>query len=253
MERSKITAAIITMNEEDNIRKCLESLSWVDEIVVVDGESTDKTVEIAKSFGAKIVTHRFEGDFGLERNIGIQHASGEWMLALDADEIVPKETKEAILRILSEDTGVDAYNVLRKQCFLGHFMQYGGRYHRIVNLFRKDKTRFEGKVHHLVKVDGKIKDADFCIEHYPFNSIAQFIDKHNRYTECEAREMFENYGRNKLKEVKYNITIKPAKLFLKTYLKKKGYKDGIHGLVFCLLFTWGYILRWSKYWELCQK
>ncbi len=252
MPKMKISAVIITKNEEDNIKRCLESLGWVDEIVIVDGESTDKTIEIAKSYGAKIVTHNFEGDFALERNIGNQNASGNWILALDADEVVPHETRQGIEEILKRGTDIDAFNVLRKQYFLGRYMRYGGRFHRIINLFRKDKTHFEGKVHHLVKVDGKIKDADFCIEHYPFNSISQFINKHNRYTDYEASEMFEKFGNTKAGEIKYNLSLKPIKLFFKTYVKKQGYRDGLHGLVFCLLFTWSYILRWAKYWELCE-
>jgi len=253
MPKNKISAVIITKNEEDNIARCLDSLKWVDEIIVVDGESEDRTPEIARSYGAKIITHVFEGDFGLERNIGNKNASGEWILALDADEVIPQKTRLKIEEILKNGTDADAYNVLRKQFFLGKFMEHGGGYHRIINFFKKDKTHFDGKVHHLVKVDGKILDADFCIEHYPFNSISQFIMKHNRYTDCEAKEMFENFGPEKYGEVKYNLSLKPIKLFFKTYIKKKGYKDGLHGLVFCLLFAWSHILKWSKYWELCEK
>jgi len=251
MQKNSISAVIITKNEEQNIKKCLESLKWVDEIVIVDGESTDRTVDIAKSYNAKVVTHKFEGDFGLERNIGSQNATGTWVLALDADEVVPDSTKEKIQNLLKHGTDADAFNVLRKQYFLGKFMEYGGRYHRIVNLYRREKTKFEGKVHHLVKVSGTVKDADFYIEHYPFFSIEQFIEKHNRYTTCEAREMFENFKDTKFDEIRKNITVKPIKLFFKTYFKKKGYKDGLHGLVFCILFTWSYILRWVKYWGLC--
>jgi len=253
MQKNRISAVIITKNEEENIRRCLESLKWVDEIVIVDGESDDKTVEIAKSYGAKIISHPFKGDFGLERNIGNLNAEGEWILALDADEVMPQETRRRIEDVINNGTNADAFNVLRKQYFLGRFMQYGGRYHRIINFFKKSKTQFEGKVHHLVKVDGIVEDADFYIEHYPFNSISQFITKHNRYTDYEAKELYETFGKNKLQEIKYNITIRSIKLFLKTYLKKQGYRDGLHGLVFCLLFTWSYILRWMKYWELCQK
>ncbi|NQT22632.1 MAG: glycosyltransferase family 2 protein [Candidatus Omnitrophica bacterium] len=253
MPRDRISAVIITKDEEGNIARCLDSLKWVDEIVVVDGESRDRTPEIALSYGAKVITHKFESDFGLERNIGNDNASGKWIIAMDADEVLPPDTRTKIEGILDKGTDADAYNVLRKQFFLGKFMEHGGRYHRIINFFKKDKTHFEGKVHHLVKVKGTVKDADFCIEHYPFNSISQFTAKHNRYTDCEAKEMLENFGDSKYKEIRYNLTVKPIKLFIKTYIKKKGYKDGLHGLVFCLLFTWGSILKWAKYWELCEN
>lgn len=253
MERSSVSAVIITFNEEENITRCLESVKWVDEIVVVDGYSSDRTVEIAKDFGAKIILHKFEGDFGLERNMGNQNASCDWILALDADEEIPLETRKEIEQILEDGSEYSAYNVLRKQYLLGHFMRYGGRLHRIINFYRRGKAYFEGKVHHLVKVDGKVKDAFFAINHYPFNTISQFIEKHNRYTGYEAMEMFEKYGHTKLKEVRHNLTWKPMKIFFKTYIKKKGFKDGVYGLVFCVLFTFSYFLKWAKYWELCVK
>lgn len=250
-EKAAISAVIITFNEEENIRRCLESVKWVNEIVVVDGYSQDKTVEIAKEFGAKVVMHKFEGDFGLERNIGNQNATGEWVLALDADEEIPEKTRIDIEKILKNGTRHSAYNVLRKQYFLGHFMEHGGRHHRIINFYRRKNVHFEGKVHHLVKVDGEVKDVDFSINHYPFNSISQFINKQDRYTSVEAKEMFEKYGSTKSGEVRYNLTLKPIKIFFKTYVKKAGYKDGLHGLIFCILFSWSYFLRWAKYWELC--
>ncbi|MBI4974707.1 MAG: glycosyltransferase family 2 protein [Candidatus Omnitrophica bacterium] len=248
-KRGTISAVIITFNEELNIRRCLESIKWVDEIVVVDGGSQDKTVEIAKGYGAKVITHKFEGDFGLERNIGNENATSDWILALDADEEIPEATRKAIEEILKDNPKVSAYNVLRNQYFLGFFLRYGGRQHRIVNFYKRGKAHFEGKVHHLVRVDGVVRDADFAINHYPFNSISQFIQKHDRYTTYEADEMFEKFGSGKLAEVRYNLTWKPAKIFFKTYIKKKGYKDGVHGLIFCILFSWSYFIRWAKYWE----
>lgn len=253
MKKASISAVIITYNEEDNIKRCLDSLGWVDEIVVVDGYSADKTVDIAKEYGAKIIMHKFEGDFGLERNIGNQNAKGDWILALDADEEIPVSTRREIEKILAEGTEFSGYNVFRDQLFLGRLMEYGGRRHRIINFYRREKTHFDGKVHHLVKVDGKVKDADFAINHYPFNSISQFVQKHDRYTRYEAEEMFEKYGKTKYDEIRYNLMWKPLKIFFKTYIKKKGHKDGLHGLVFCILFSWGYFLRWAKYWELCNK
>ncbi len=108
MPRERISAVIITKNEEGNIERCLKSLKWVDEIVVIDGESDDRTVELAKAYGAKVITHKFEGDFGLERNLGNQHATGDWVLALDADEVMPKETADAIKKMLQKGTDADA-------------------------------------------------------------------------------------------------------------------------------------------------
>ena len=253
MPRAKISAVVITKNEERNIKRCLESLKWVDEVVIVDGLSTDKTVEIAKSYGAKIVEHKFEGDFGLERNIGNDNATSDWILALDADEAIPDNTRKEIENILEKESEFDAYNVPRLQYFLGKSLIHGGRYHSIVNFFRRGKVKFEGKVHHLVLVNGKTGELKEPIEHYPFNTISEYLQKLDRYTGYEAKEMFDNFGNTKLPEVKYNLGMRPLKLFIKGYFKKKGYKDGILGLIFSILFSWSHFLKWSKYWEICNN
>ena len=253
MKRMTVSAVLITKNEEKNIKRCLESVKWVDEIVLVDGYSTDRTVEIAKSYGAKIVMHKFEGDFGMERNIGNESATSDWILALDADEVIPPKTREKIEEVLKNGSEFDAYNVPRLQYFLGKPLLHGGRYHSIVNFFRRGKAKFSGKVHHLVLVDGETGQFDEPIEHYPFHTISEFLERHNRYTHYEALEMFEEFKDTKLNEVKRNLTTRPLKLFFKTYIKKKGYKDGIVGLIFCILFSWSYFIKWAKYWELCQK
>lgn len=253
MPRARVSAVLITRNEERNIERCLRSLSWADEIVLVDGESTDRTCEIARSFGAKIVPHGFEGDFGLERNIGNENATGDWILAMDADEVIPESTRQEIERVLKNGSEFNAYNVPRMQYFLGKPLRHGGRYHSIVNFFRKGKATFSGKVHHLVLVDGKTGRLECPIEHYPFNSVSEFIQKQDRYTRYEALEMYEKFGNEKFKDVKYNLTIKPLKLFFKSHFKKKGHKDGIAGLIFSILFSWRHFLIWAKYWELCEN
>ena len=104
-----------------------------------------------------------------------------------------------------------------------------------------------------MKVEGAVTDADFAINHYPFNSIEQFVQKHDRYTTYEAAEIFDKYARAKSGEVLYNLTWKPLKMFFKDYVKKKGYKDGTYGLIFCVLFAWSHFLKWAKYWETCEK
>jgi glycosyltransferase involved in cell wall biosynthesis len=253
MPRAKISAVLITRNEERNIRRCLESLRWVDEIVVVDGHSTDTTAAIAKEYGARVISHAFEGDFGMERNIGSENATGDWILALDADEEIPVAARRKIEEILESDPAHSAFNVPRLQYFLGKPLMHGGRYHSIVNFYKRGKAHFDGKVHHLVHVDGTVGQFEEPFHHYPFHSISEFIQKHDRYTRFEALEMYEKWKDGKVDEVKRNLTVKPFKLFFKTYVKKRGYKDGIIGLVFCMLFAWSYFVRWAKYWEICQE
>lgn len=249
--RKKLSVVILTKNEQEKIEQCLESIAWADEIVIVDGFSADKTVEICKRYKAKIVQHRFEGDFGQERNIGIDNASGDWILQLDADEIVTGGLRTAITKILEqEEEEFVAYKFLRKNLFMGHFMRYGGWYHYSLHYFKKGFARYQGKVHHELIVDGKIGVLDAEIEHRPFDNFAQFIERHNRYTSLEAKEIVDLKRCGDAKNVQYQIRIKTAKLFWKFYVKKKGYKEGMHGLIFSFLFAWVHFIKWVKVWEL---
>lgn len=253
MSRSAFTIVIITKNEEDKIARCLESVKWADEIVVVDGFSTDRTVEICKRYGAKVIQHRFEGDFGQERNIGIDNSSGDWILQLDADEVVTEDFRNKIIKILNEEKEFVAYKFLRKNFFLGHFMRYGGWYHYSLHFFKKGFARYKGKVHHELIVDGKIGILNAELEHYPFQDLSQFIARQNRYTTHEAKEIVDLKGELDRKEIRYNVMMKPAKLFWKFYVKKKGFREGMYGLVFSVLFAWVHFLKWAKCWELTRK
>lgn len=251
--RETISAVLIVKNEEEKIRKCLESVKWVDEIVIVDGMSTDKTLDICREYGAKIIQHRFEGDFGLERNIGIDSSTKNWILQLDADEIITIAFRKKVLEILSEPSEFVAYKFRRKNFFLGKFMKYGGWYHYSLHFFKKGFARYKGRVHHQLIVDGTIGILEEEIEHYPFKDIETFIDRHNRYTTYEAIEMYEQKGCISQKKIYANVIFKGPKIFWKLYIKKKGFLEGMHGFIFSILFGWVDFVRWMKYWEICQS
>ena len=248
--RKKLSVVVLTKNEQEKIERCLNSVAWADEIVIVDGFSTDRTVEICKRYKTKIVQHRFEGDFGQERNIGIDNASGDWVLQLDADEVVTEGLHTAITKVLEQEREFAAYKFLRKNFFMGHFMRYGGWYHHSLHFLKKGFARYEGKVHHELIVNGKIGVLDAEIEHYPFDNFSQFIERHNRYTNLEAKEIVDLKRYGDEKNVRYQIRIKTVKRFWKFYVIKKGYKEGIHGLIFSILFAWVHFIKWIKVWEL---
>lgn len=253
MRKTKITAAIITKNEERNIRACIERVKdWADEIVVVDGYSEDRTVPIAEKFGAKIIKHFFEGDFSKERNVAMENASGDWVLHLDADDRVGPEFKRAVDAMIDKSEGIDIYKFRRKSFFLGRLMEHGGWHHYIPNLVRR-KVRFEGDVHEKPVYNGKIGIIEADIEHHPFESISQFIIRHDRYSSIEAERLFKQNRASKSTEIKRNALGKTFKIFWKIYVKKKGYKDGMSGLIFSILFAFTNFLVWIKYWEICQK
>ena len=251
--KRKLTALLIVKNEEKRIRNCLESVKWADEIVVVDGCSTDKTIDICNEYNAKVVMHKFDGSFETDCNLGIDSSSGDWIIKLDADEIVTDSLKKDIENVLEDDKGYSAYKFRRKNFFLGHFMKHGGWYHYSLHFFKKGKARYKGKVHETLIVDGKIGKLEGDCEHYPFNSLSEFITRHNRYADIEAQKILDTQGVVSKKTVMYNLKIKPLKRFWKFYVKKKGFLEGRYGLIFSVLFAWVHFINWAKYWEFVKE
>lgn len=254
MRRSKLAAAIIAKNEEKNIRACIESVKgWADEVIVVDGCSTDKTAVIARGLGAKVIEHAWEGNFAKERNIANQNSACDWVLHIDADDRVTDDFKKKADELLGSDKTIDVYKFKRKSYFLGHFMEHGGWYHYVPNLVRRGRVNFEGDLHERPIYSGKLGTIEADIEHYPFDSITQFMERHNRYSSIQALRIFKENGVSKMPEVKKNLLRKSFKTFWKIYMKKKGRKEGPYGLIFAVLFAIMNFLVWAKYWELCVK
>lgn len=249
---TKLSAVIIVKNEEVKIRKCLDAIKWVDEIIIVDDCSTDATVKICKDYGAKVIVHKSDYDFDKQRNLGIDNATSEWILQLDADEIVTLELKEEILKAINTSKDFSGYEFRRKNYFLGHFLSCDfDTYY--VKLFRKDKAKYIGSnIHETLELNGVIDRLKSYIEHYPFESIFQFIQRQNIYTEKEAKVLLEKEGLFSKKEIIYNLRKRPLKLFAKYYFKKKGYKDGMPGFVFAVLVSLRHIMLYAKYWELVK-
>lgn len=251
-ERERLSVVVLTKNEETRIARCLESVRWADEIIIVDGMSTDRTVEICTAAGATVLSHPFSGSFGEERNVGADAASGEWVLQLDGDDVVSDGLRAAIERIMRDGTPHAAFQIRRKNNFLGHWMMRGGWYHYYLTFYRKAACRFEGRVHHTLKVNGTIGVLEAPMLHFPFLSLEQFVAKQNRYTTLEAQEMLDTQGVLDRRLVRYQLTWRPAKLFWKSFVKKQGFCEGWYGLVFAALYAWVHFLKWAKYWELIR-
>ena len=244
-----LSAVILSKNSEKKIEKCLSSLKgWADEIIIVDGGSTDGTIKIAERFGARVYLHPFSGSFAEERNFGTDKASSEWALQLDSDEIVTDSFKQKCDETLSA-TKCAAFKFRRKNVFLGHEFTYGGWYHWSQHLFKKGSARYEGRVHEKMIVRGDVGLIDADILHTPFDSISEFIERQNRYTDLQAADIIDQEKGLTQKKIKYNLKVKPAKLFRKIYFNKKGYKEGIHGLIFAILSSYVHFLKWARVWE----
>jgi glycosyltransferase involved in cell wall biosynthesis len=253
IRRKKLSVVVITKNAEKKLRDCLESVKWADEIVIVDGHSTDDTVKIASEYAGRIIMSDFAG-FGNERNKGTDAATGDWILQLDADEVVTAAFRERMEMLLSgEDGGCVSFKFRRRNVFLGKAMKRGGWFHYSAHLFRKGYARYEGDIHEKLVVNGKQCKMEEEIEHYPFDSMSEFIERQNRYTTLQAGEMFKKDGPADDKVVMYNLKVKPRKLFVKMYIKKMGFMEGMRGLVFAVMFSWVHYLKWAKYWELTRE
>lgn len=251
--RHRLSVVVMTKNEEDKIARCLESVKWADEIIVVDDMSTDKTTQICQSLGAKVIRNRSCGNFDHQRNLGIDSATGDWILQMDADEFVNNRLKEKIIYAINNPSQYVAFKFRRKNFFLGHFMRYAGEYNYYTKLFRKDKASYVGRsVHETLNVDGEVGIIDGDIEHYVFETVGQFVDRQNFYSSVEAKALLNEKGILPERILSYNLTLSPLKLFWKLYIRKKGYKDGMYGLIWCFLQSFRRILIWAKYWELIK-
>jgi len=253
--RQKISVVILTRNEENNIGDCLDSVKWADEIVIVDDNSTDGTTRIAGKSGAKIVFHPLNSDFAGQRNVGIDHSSGDWILQMDADERVTEDLRSRIVDISENGTDCSAFDFRRVNIFCGRPLMFGGENsHRPLRFFKKGAGRFHGTgVNETLEVKGKIGHIDAVMEHYNFPSISHYLLTQDLYSGIEAADMTGRQERLSKKMLKSELTTGPIKLFFKIYVKKHGHKDGFRGLIFAALSAWRRFLIYAKYWEMNRE
>ena len=250
MTSKKIAAVILTKNAASQIENCLKSVyGWADEIIIVDGQSTDPTLEICKKYTHQIFIRPFQGSFSEDRNFGADQAKSDWILQLDADEIVPKDFKEKFETIRNTPRH-SVYKTFRENYFLGNCMKTWN--HQIQILYLKSKARFHGHVHERLDIQGSVGTLPTHIEHYPFQTLHQWLERHNRYTDLFAKELFETHGILPWKKVRRNLYYKPFKTIWKLYVIKRGYRDGWHGFIFSVLYGFEHFLKWAKYWELTR-
>lgn len=242
--KNKISVTIITYNEEENIRECLESVKWGDEIIVVDSESTDKTVEIAKQFTDKIFIRNWEG-FASQKSFAMNRASNDWVLSLDADERVTPELANEILSF--ELDNYDGYKIKRENYFIGKKITgcgWGNDYQ--VRLFKKEKTKLsERLVHEGFIVEGKLGELKHPIKHFSYRNLKDGFYKINEYSSLEAKEKAD-----KKKLTSFRITFFPVWAFIQHYFFRKGYKDGKHGLIISLMHAMTKLQVYMKIWEI---
>ena len=243
----KISTIIITYNEEKNIRRCLSSIDWVYEIVVVDSGSTDDTKKIASEFTQRIFDIKWEG-FGKAKEYAKDKASNQWILSVDADEVVAQDLKEEILNITKSEDSLDGYYIPRKSNFLGKWVKHGGWYpDYVLRLFKKDRAKFNhSRVHEKVEVDGEIGYLKNVLLHYTDPDFTHYLEKLNRYTSLGAEELFNKGKRANL----FDVVFRPLAIFLKMYFLKKGFLDGLTGFVLAVSSAFHVFSKYVKLWHL---
>ena len=244
---SRISCIIITRDEATNIRRCLESVRWADEIVVVDSGSTDDTKRIASEFTDRIFDLKWEG-FGPTKEFARTQTREEWILSVDADEVVSEKLKEEIKRTVGSPEPADGYLIPRRSNFLGRWMGHGGWYPDLVlRLFRKDGGRFTlSTVHEEVRVRGRIGRLKNDLLHHTDPDFHHYLAKLNRYTSLDAARLFDAGGKSTLRD----MTLRPLVAFVKMYLVKAGFLDGIHGLILALASAFHVFSKYVKLWHL---
>jgi glycosyltransferase involved in cell wall biosynthesis len=246
----KLSSIVIAKNEESNIRRCIESqLDCIDEIIVlIDESTTDRTIEIAKSYPAiKFEIVKWRG-YAETKTYGISIAGNNWIFWIDADEAITPELSEEVKEFKKSVPSFTAYSIPRKAYFLGKWIKHSGWYPgRVTRLFNRNEVRFNNySVHEQLEVEGITGKLRHDLEHYTDPSIHHYFEKYNRYTSLAANELYKT-GKNFYFS---DILLRPAGIFLKMYFLKAGFLDGIHGFMLAVFSSSYVFTKYCKLWEL---
>ena len=250
-----VSILILTLNEETNLRQCLASLAWSDDVVVFDSFSTDQTCEIATVSGARVIQRKFDNWSAHQNwavnNIPFKHP---WVLYMDADERCTPALRDEVLAAATPASTHAAFRIRRKDHFMGRWLKHAQLYPTwLVRLFRPEKIRYERLVNPVASVDGSIGELQAHIDHYPFShGVAHWIARHNQYSDMEAIEAVKareqiafrmsdltssdpNLRRRALKEIFFRLPARPAVKFIYYYFWRRGFLDGRPGFTYATL------------------
>jgi (heptosyl)LPS beta-1,4-glucosyltransferase len=248
-EPEALSVVIITKNEEKNIARCLASLFFADEIIIVDSGSTDKTIEIAKKFANVEVIHAKWNGFVENKKIGINRASHNWILWVDADEEVPKDLAQEWKSRISQEPFHEtaAIDIPRKTFFLGHWVRHSGWYpNRITRFFHKNRAYLSDHILHegvLIKKGYIVENFKTDLLHYSYTSLYQYFDKMNQYGLAGAKEI----ARKRKLVFLPQIFFQPLWTFFRFYFLKKGFLDGRIGVIICMGAAFSNFIKYANY------
>ncbi len=251
MPDPRITALIVARNEERNLPGCLDSVRFARErIVVVDAASDDDTLAVARRFAETVVVRPFD-DFASQRNAGLARASGDWVLSIDADERATPDLADEIHQTLGDpDNTHSGFRIPIRSEILGRPFGYSGTQQDLpMRLFRRGCGSWTGQVHETVRLDGSIGRMRHPLEHRTIPDVRVFLRKIDQYTTLEAHDLYQSGDRCRTRD----LTLRPLWLFMKLYLYKQGFRDGLEGLMFCALSGVSLAVRTWKLRELEQS
>jgi glycosyltransferase involved in cell wall biosynthesis len=237
---------LITLNEEEKIRNALQSVAWAEEIIVVDSGSTDQTVAIAKEMGARVIHNPWPG-YGQQKNLAQQQASNDWVLNIDADEVISPELAQEIQQMLQDvhEGKLDAkgFYLSRKTFYLGRWIEHGGWYpNYLIRLSHRQFSKWtEPHVHEALKVDGPVGYLKHPIFHYAFSNIQEQILTNLRFSRLGAFDLIRTGKRPSL----IKLLLKPIGKFLETYLLKRGFMDGLPGFIISINAAHSMFLKYA--------
>jgi len=248
---SNISVYVIAYNDEPNMRACLDSVAgWADELIVVDSHSTDATAKIAHEYTDKVFQHEFKG-FGRLRNEAMAHATQDWVFSLDTDERATPELRDEIMDVIASPDAADAYFVPRQNYFLGRWIRHCGWYpdYRQPQLFRRGRLRYrEEAVHEGFETERPPGYLNRHVVQYPFRDIDHYLMKMDRYTELMAARMAGEGRRFR----SHQLVSHPVSTFAKMYVVRRGFLDGMPGLILSGLYAYYTFIKYAKFWELTR-
>ncbi|MCX5901121.1 MAG: glycosyltransferase family 2 protein [Proteobacteria bacterium] len=248
MATPKLTAAIITFNEEKNICRCLESVRWTDELIVVDSFSTDRTVELARQYTGNVLQRTWAGHV-LQKQFALEQATGDWIISLDADEELSADAAAEIRSALADaPLNVNGYSFPRRSFYLGRWIRHGGWYpDRKLRLVRRGHARWGGQdPHDKLMADGQTRDLQGNILHYVYSDIAHQLRTVDSFSRITAELWLEKGKRAEPAA----MLCKPVAKFFGAYVWKLGMLDGMPGLIISVISAYYVFLKYAKLWEL---
>ena len=240
---TRLSIAIITLNEENNLPDCLASVAFADEVVVIDGGSHDRTCDIARSAGARVIESLDWQGFGVQKNRAIDACTGEWVLSIDADERVPEPLRDEILMALRAPA-FDVYEMPRSSYYCGRFMRHSGWWPDYVRrLFRRGTARFSpAPVHESLQTDRNVGRLRTPLEHWSFRTMEDVLDKVNRYSSLSAPTALQRGHRPTI----MTAILHGVSAFIRTYFLRRGFLDGSHGFMLAVSNAEGSYYRYIK-------